>query len=143
MSALYGIADYYVSTSVAEGQNLPLLEAMAHGTIPVSTSNTAMADYVKPDNAFLIAERVVANTSAHMAGTIAGKPFNIHVSSSRDVFSALMQSRAATPARRRKMATACVATVKAQFSNEAVWPMIAQRIAAVAASRARGSETES
>ncbi len=131
MSALYCISDFYICSSVAEGQNLPLLEAMAHGTVPVSTANTAMADYITVDNAFQIAERMVPNTSEHMAGTIAGKPFNVHTSSSRDVFAALMASRAATPSRRRKMSAACVATVAAQFSPEALWPRIAGRLAAI------------
>ena len=99
MSALYCIADFYICTSAAEGQNLPLLEAMAHGSVPVSTGNTAMADYITADNAFQIAERSVPNISEHMAGTIAGKPFNIHSTNSRDVSAALAQSRAATPAR--------------------------------------------
>ncbi len=132
MTGLYCLADFYVCASVAEGQNLPLLEAMAHGTVPVSTSNTAMADYITADNAFQIAERVAPNTSEHMAGTIAGKPFNIHTNGSRDVFAALVASRAATPARRRKMSAACAATVQAQFTPDAVWPRIAQRLAAIA-----------
>lgn len=132
MSALYCISDFYLCSSAAEGQNLPLLEAMAHGTVPVSTSNTAMADYITAENAFQIAERVVPNTSGHMAGAVAGKPFNIHSSNSRDVFAALVQSRAATPARRRRMSAACVATVKAQFSPDAVWPRVAQRLDAIA-----------
>ena len=46
MTALYSLADFYLCTSVAEGQNLPLLEAMAHGTVPVTTANTAMLDYI-------------------------------------------------------------------------------------------------
>ncbi len=138
MSALYSVADHYLCTSVAEGQNLPLLEAMAHGTVPVSTSNTAMADYITPDNAFQIAERLVDNQSRHMAGVIAGRPFQIHTSSSRDVFAALVQSQAASPARRRKMAAACIATVQAQFSPAAVWPRIAQRLAAIAQTPAAG-----
>lgn len=139
MSALYSVADHYLCTSVAEGQNLPLLEAMAHGTVPVSTGNTAMADYITPDNAFQIAERLVPNQSRHMAGTIAGKPFQIHTSSSRDVFAALVQSRAATPARRRRMAAACIATVQGQFSPAVIWPRIAQRLAAIAQTPARAA----
>ena len=132
MSALYCLADFYICSSVAEGQNLPLLEAMAHGTVPVTTSNTAMADYITAENAFQIPERMVPNTSGHMAGTIAGKPFNIHSSSGRDVFAALAASRAATPSRRRKMSAACLATVRAQFTPDAVWPRIAQRLTAIA-----------
>ena len=137
MSALYCIADFYLCTSVAEGQNLPLLEAMAHGTVPVTTGNTAMADYIRPDNAFLIDERLVDNTSPHMAGNIAGKPFRINFSTGRDVFAALERSRAASPAQRRQMAAAGIETVKKQYSVDVVWPLIAQRLAAIPRQLAR------
>ena len=46
--------DFYVSPSRAEGQNLPLQEAMAAGLVPISTRNTAMLDYINVDNAFII-----------------------------------------------------------------------------------------
>ncbi|WP_197277026.1 glycosyltransferase [Sphingomonas profundi] len=51
MDDLYDVAGFYVCTSHAEGQNLPLLEAMGRGVVPVSVDHTAMADYVRPDNA--------------------------------------------------------------------------------------------
>lgn len=46
--------DFYVSPSRAEGQNLPLQEAMAAGLVPVTTRNTAMLDYVTKENSFVI-----------------------------------------------------------------------------------------
>ena len=54
LQALYWSADFYLSAAIAEGQNLPLQEAMAIGTIPVVANHTAMADYVTADNAVLI-----------------------------------------------------------------------------------------
>ncbi len=51
MTALYDAAAFYVCTAYAEGQNLPLLEAMGRGAVPVSVDHTAMADYIRPDNA--------------------------------------------------------------------------------------------
>jgi glycosyltransferase involved in cell wall biosynthesis len=47
--------DFYISPSRAEGQNLPLQEAMATGLVPIATRNTAMLDYINEDNAFTIA----------------------------------------------------------------------------------------
>lgn len=54
MTALYEYADFYFCTSRAEGQCLPLIEAMAHGCVPVSTSNTAMSDYIDPTTALVL-----------------------------------------------------------------------------------------
>ncbi|TVV70743.1 glycosyltransferase [Sphingomonas solaris] len=51
MEQLYDAGAFYLCTSHAEGQNLPLLEAMARGAVPVSVDHTAMADYIRPDNA--------------------------------------------------------------------------------------------
>ena len=55
MGWLYRVADFYLCTSFAEGQNLPILESMAAGAVPVSTEVTAMADYLTPANSFRIA----------------------------------------------------------------------------------------
>jgi glycosyltransferase involved in cell wall biosynthesis len=57
MTRLYSLASFYICTSFCEGQNLPLLEAMARGCVPVSVDHTAMADYITPDNAVVIASR--------------------------------------------------------------------------------------
>ncbi|WP_167338351.1 glycosyltransferase [Paraburkholderia oxyphila] len=65
LSALYGIASFYVCTSSAEGQNLPLLEAMAHGCVPLSVTHTAMADYITSDNAITI-DSELAESPANM-----------------------------------------------------------------------------
>jgi glycosyltransferase involved in cell wall biosynthesis len=54
MQSLYDCAGFYVCTSHAEGQNLPMMEAMARGVVPISVDNTAMASYIRPDNAVVI-----------------------------------------------------------------------------------------
>lgn len=54
MTSLYDLAAFYICAAYAEGQNLPLLEAMGRGVVPVSADHTAMADYIRPDNAVLI-----------------------------------------------------------------------------------------
>src|SRR5207302_1262503 len=57
MHALYSLADFYVCASHCEGYNRPLLEAMVLGTVPISTANTAMQDYISDQVAFVIKER--------------------------------------------------------------------------------------
>jgi hypothetical protein len=54
LNALMDIGAYYVSTSHAEGQNLPLIEAMLRGAVPVSVDHTAMSNYIAEDNAVII-----------------------------------------------------------------------------------------
>ena len=80
--------DFYVSPSRAEGQNLPLQEAMICGLVPISTCNTAMLDYIKSENAFLIngnKEEIthLTNPDETMWG------FNWYESNELDIFSAL------------------------------------------------------
>ena len=45
---------YVVNTSYGEGQCLPLMEFMSCGKPAVAPRNTAMIDYIDPDNAFII-----------------------------------------------------------------------------------------
>lgn len=54
MVALYDVADHYICTSHAEGQNLPLIEAMGRGVVPVSTDGTAMDAYIDAETAITI-----------------------------------------------------------------------------------------
>jgi hypothetical protein len=51
------------------------------------------------------------------------------------VHDALTQSAAARPAKLRAMAAAARARVAERFSPEAIWPRIAARLTAIAASR--------
>ena len=57
ISALYQLASFYLCTSHAEGQNLPLLEAMEHGCVPISIDHTAMRDYISVENSLVIPSR--------------------------------------------------------------------------------------
>ena len=54
MNSLYDLASFYVCTSYAEGQNLPLIEAMGRGVVPVTVDHTAMADYIDESDAVVI-----------------------------------------------------------------------------------------
>lgn len=54
MNALFDLGAFYVCTSYAEGQNLPLLEAMGRGSVPVSVNHTAMADYITQETGIVI-----------------------------------------------------------------------------------------
>ncbi len=54
MNRLFDIAAFYLCTSHAEGQNLPLLEAMGRGVVPVSVDHTAMGSYISDETAVVM-----------------------------------------------------------------------------------------
>jgi glycosyltransferase involved in cell wall biosynthesis len=60
LGGLYRSADFYICTSAAEGQGLPVQEAMAAGLVPISSAETAMADYIKPDHAIVLPTKAAA-----------------------------------------------------------------------------------
>lgn len=91
LTALYDLADFYVCTSHGEGQNLPLIEAMSRGVVPVSVDNTAMSSYIRPENAVVIPshEGVLNRKLAGRYGMFGAKTF---YSSSDDTAAALEQA---------------------------------------------------
>ena len=129
MSLLYALADFYVCTSIGEGQNLPLLEAMAHGTAAITTSNTAMQDYIDPDNAFIITAPNVPNDTIHLAGTVAGRAFDIPLCGAAEMRNALHAAHAAPRAERSAKIGAAIARVDAKYSEAAVWALVSARLA--------------
>ena len=132
LSSLYGIADYYLCTSLCEGQNLPLLEAMAHGVVPVTTANTAMSDYISPENAVVIQGHRELNDCMHLAGTIAQRPFYVQRSRAADIHDALERSFRLTRARYAALSKQAREVTRAKFAPEVVWQAMAARLAAIA-----------
>lgn len=51
---LYQASDFYLCASGAEGQGLPVQEAMATGLVPISSRETAMGDYVDESNGLVM-----------------------------------------------------------------------------------------
>lgn len=54
-AALVGATTYYVNTSLCEGLCLPLVEFLGEGVPAIAPDNTAMADYISDDLAFVVA----------------------------------------------------------------------------------------
>lgn len=104
-------ADFYLSTSFAEGANLPVLEAMACGTNVISPIHTAMADYLTDDNCIPCRSRKVAVDGETVTGYRIGAVSRNEVTS-EDVADALAKSAALPPReleRRRRNALATIA----------------------------------
>lgn len=131
LSSLYSIADHYLCTSLCEGQNLPLLEAMAHGVVPVTGVNTAMTDYINTDNAVVIRDHRELNDCVHLAGTIARRPFFVQRSRVEDIHDALERSVELSRARYAAMSAHARQVTRAKFAPDAVWNAISARLAAI------------
>ena len=58
MVSLYKSARFYLTAASTEGLNLPLIEAMSFGIVPVSPRHSAMIDYINPCNALIIEHEV-------------------------------------------------------------------------------------
>ena len=117
LSSLFKIADFYVCTSYAEGQNLPLLEAMLHGAVPVSVRHTAMTDYITSDNAIIIPHSVepaapLLEETYRIWGT------NTQVVSDDDVCDALFRASQLSKALRTERTNKCKSLVSNMYSVE-------------------------
>ena len=131
MTLLYDLADFYLCTSIAEGQNLPLLEAMVRGVVPVTTCTTAMLDYIDADNAVVIETERRLNTNEHLAGNVAGKPYDVDICTSRQVATALKASAALDEAIYARLSAAAQARVEARYTFARLQPLIAARLRAI------------
>ena len=132
MQALYDLAHVYLCCAFAEGQNLPLLEAMARGAAPISVRHTAMADYIDDDDAFVIAhERIRAPLAFTTAYGL--ENLDIDAASVEAVADAVAQALGASAADMREKAEAAYLAVRRAYAPEAVYPLIAGRLARWAA----------
>lgn len=114
MSGLFLTFDFYVCASVAEGLNLPLIEAMSMNMVPISSAKTAMFDYITNQNA------IVLPTDRSVAGpqiSALGDDFSLTVFTPR--FEALVKAfdKAATMSKEERAAKAANSrkTVEARY----------------------------
>lgn len=114
LNRLYDAATYYVCTSHAEGQNLPLIEAMGRGVVPVTVNHTAMGDYISDNNAIVIPSTarpldIRLSKRYQMFGT------DTHYVTSADVCDALDRAIAIDEASYAHRSAAAFEEVRAQF----------------------------
>lgn len=129
LEALYRIADFYVCTSHCEGQNLPLMEAMIRGIVPVSVNNTAMADYISHENAVIIEEQQKPSP-AYIQLTYRMWNQKTHIVAAQDVANALHAASALEATDRESKRRAAIETVAGRFGVElfrdAIAPLLAR-----------------
>lgn len=69
MGSLYKSAQFYLTATSTEGLNLPLIEAMSFGVVPVSPRHSAMIDYLDSCNALIVEhEKQFTSTGFHGYG---------------------------------------------------------------------------
>lgn len=127
LGELYRVASAYLCASLAEGQNLPLQEAMAWGLVPIATRHTAMLDYISDDNAVIIASqrRLVDRPDTAMG---AGSDASWHVCTSADVARALRDFAALGELQQRDRGSRAHATMARHFSVASVAGLIRTRL---------------
>jgi glycosyltransferase involved in cell wall biosynthesis len=130
---LLGCADFYLCTSFCEGQNLPLLEAMSRGVVPVSVNHTAMADYLDDLNAIVIPSSI-SDFDIHesSAGRIQGAHW--FEAAETDVMRALDAAANLPDASYQALSAAARKTVRDRFAQPAVARLVQARLAELARS---------
>ena len=124
---LIACSDFFICTSFCEGQNLPLLESMAAGVVPVSVDHTAMADYIGDRNAIVIPSKETKDRIAmSFAANIIGATW--FDCSDHDVFSALSQAMRLTDTEYKSLSLAAIDTVKSTCGEELVWRKVIDRL---------------
>jgi glycosyltransferase involved in cell wall biosynthesis len=111
---LYDITSFYISVPHGEGQNLPLIEAMARGVVPISVNNTAMRDFINDGNAILVTSKS-APFNVRLADRYKMSRVNTFYVSSREVYVRLKEAMALEQDVYVKKSKACIETVKTEF----------------------------
>ena len=115
LDELYAIVDFYICTPTAEGQNLPLLEAMLRGCVAVAPRHTAMLDYITQDNAVVIGSRR-GTPPEDLRRTFGLRNADIDIIEAADVGRALLEAGALTDERKAHLASAGRDTVRSRYS---------------------------
>jgi glycosyltransferase involved in cell wall biosynthesis len=128
LTALYSLADFYICGSYCEGYNRPLLEAMVLGTVPISTTNTAMKDYVSEQVAFVIREQSYPGVINGMAADAAGETYDIAVADRFDIARAIRQALTANDDSYSDRANAARTVVRSTYGEERIASLVRERI---------------
>jgi glycosyltransferase involved in cell wall biosynthesis len=127
LADLYRFSSAYLCTSLAEGQNPSLQEAMACGVVPITTRHTAMLDYINEDNAVIIrSQRRPIDRQDTALGVDPDASW--HVCTSADVAYALWQFARLGKAPQRELGARARTTIARDFSVATVARLIHSRL---------------
>ena len=124
---LFRFSAAYLCSSLAEGQNLLLQEAVACGVVPITTRHTAMLDYISEANGVIIRSqrRPVDRPDTAMGS---GPDASWHVCTSADVACAFRQFAELGESARRELGIRARATIARDFSVATVARLIHSRL---------------
>jgi len=129
LAMLYRAADFYVCTSGAEGQGLPVQEAMAAGLVPISTRETAMEDYIDEKNSVVMQAETAPIpyqvSTAYGLWGVTWRQVGAH-----EVARALAASVALSPDAYAARSEAAVERIRTLYGYEPTTARVKQRIAA-------------
>jgi glycosyltransferase involved in cell wall biosynthesis len=116
LTALYQFADFYVCTSHCEGLGMPIIEAMGHGAIPCAVNNTAMADYIKDENSFIVPS--VPEPAPRESNGAMNPDLTWHTASVTSITRALERAYRSSPQTRIGKRHAAIKMVRENYSVE-------------------------
>lgn len=130
LAMLYQAADFYVCTSGAEGQGLPVQEAMAAGLVPISTRETAMEDYIDAENGIVMQAETAPIpyqvSTAYGLWGLTWRPVGAH-----EVARALAEAASLSPDAYATRSAAAVERIRSLYGYEPTAARVQQRMAAL------------
>jgi glycosyltransferase involved in cell wall biosynthesis len=118
LQQLQQLSNFILSASTGEGQNLPLLEAMACGAVAVAPRHTAMLDYINPETACIIPSEVV-RAPAH-SSYLGDVDLRAHMSDDQNIASAIAKALSLNKEDIQRMSNAGKSLVESRYSERAV-----------------------
>ncbi len=140
LTALYQFADFYLCTSHCEGLGMPVLEAMGHGAIPCAVNNTAMADYINDENAFIVPS--APEPAPRECSGAMNPDLTWHTASVASITRALERAYRSSPQTRIGKRHAAIAMVRENYSIERSASYLDVRLRAASLAAASATERE-
>lgn len=117
---LYRASSFYISSALAEGQNLPLQEAMIHGSVAVSPIHTAMLDYLDDTNCVAMKSERTGMWVNSIAANHARRPFEVSRPRIVDVARAANRALALSSEVRSDLAERGATSIEKSYSVPAI-----------------------
>lgn len=128
---LIGATNFFVNTSLAEGQCLPLLEFMAEGVPAISPDHTAMSTYINDHNSYIVRSskqpHIWPNDPRRAYRTVS------HRIDWDDLRHCFLASAAVTPERYRAMSIAASNEVRRHYSVDKAYRQLRRVLRKIAA----------
>ena len=99
---------------------------MSSGVLPITTANTALADYIDESVAVVVGEKTYPSPVQGMAGDVAGRVYPLSFASRFDIARAIRDALSLPPDERERKADAARRRVVERFSEGRVVELMRQ-----------------